>query len=82
MNHMSDEPESTDPSRRQFLNRISTGAAAAGISLESTKTAFAQSVKPIADAAKNWRVDEGYWEKIRKQFLLEDGFAVGVISAA
>jgi len=72
---MNDEPESTDPSRRQFLNRMAAGAAAAGVSFEATKAAFAQSVQPIAEAAQTWRVDEGYWERIRQQFLLEDGFA-------
>ena len=72
---MTDEPDSTDPSRRQFLNRMAAGAAAAGVSFETTKAAFAQSVQPIGDAAKTWRVDEGYWERIRRQFLLEDGFA-------
>ncbi len=71
---MSDELAS-DPSRRQFLNRMAAGAAAAGVSFEAVKTAFAQSVQPIAEAARHWRVDDGYWEKIRQQFLLEPGFA-------
>ncbi len=72
---MIDEPESTDPSRRQFLNRVAAGAAAAGVSFEAAKAAFAQSVQPIAEAAQNSRGEEAYWEKIRQQFLLEEGFA-------
>ena len=72
---MSDEPESIDPSRRQFLNRLTAGAAATGISYEATKAAFAQSVRPIADSSNASRADRGYWDRIRREFLLEEGFA-------
>ena len=72
---MMEDPESVDPSRRQFLNRIVGGAAITTLTFDGVKAAFAQSVRPIADASKDWRVDEGYWEKIRQQFLLDEGFA-------
>jgi isopenicillin-N epimerase len=49
---------------------LSTAAA-----LTQLKTAFAQSMKEIGTPGKAWRNDEGYWGKIRKQFLLEEGLA-------
>src|SRR5215510_1012660 len=65
-----------DPSRRQLLNQVLCGAAtSAALTFEGVKHAFAQSVQPIAEAGKALRVDEGYWEKIREQFLLDEGFA-------
>ena len=70
-----EEPESADPSRRQFLNRIVGGAAITTLTFDGVKAAFAQSLQPIAEASNDWRMDEGYWEKIRQQFLLDEGFA-------
>ena len=43
------------------------------------KKGFARTIEPlgIASAAQpaDWREDGGYWAKVRKQFMLEDGFA-------
>jgi selenocysteine lyase/cysteine desulfurase len=52
-------------SRRNFIAR--SGAAFA--SLAAVKAAFADTVKQLAA----WNTDEGYWGKIRNNFLLEKG---------
>jgi selenocysteine lyase/cysteine desulfurase len=66
-------------SRRSFFQGIARGSAIAACTLTEVKMAFAQSVQKLAgDAAKShdaWGTDGGYWEKVRKQFMLEDGFA-------
>ncbi len=67
-----------DVSRRSFFNGIVKGAALAG-TLTEVKSAFAQSVQKLAgDSSKihaGWESDDGYWAKVRGQFMLEDGFA-------
>ncbi len=60
---------SRDPleqSRRGFL-----GAGAAIASLAAAKSAFAATVEDV----RLWQVDKGYWEKVRKQFLLTAGLS-------
>jgi selenocysteine lyase/cysteine desulfurase len=52
-------------SRRKFIAR--TGVAFA--SLAAVKAAFADTVKQLA----SWKIDDGYWGKIREKFLLEEG---------
>jgi len=54
--------------RRTFM----TQSGAAFASVAAIKTAFAETVKHLAPAGQ---IDDGYWEKIRKKFLLEDGLA-------
>jgi isopenicillin-N epimerase len=55
-----------EQSRRKFLARSGVGLA----SLAAAGTAFADALK---DAS--WRVDDGYWGKIQKQFLVDEEFA-------
>src|SRR5215813_11828352 len=66
-------------SRRSFFQGIARGSAIAACTLTEVKTVFAQSVQKLAGDAANahdaWGTDGGYWEKVRKQFMLEDGFA-------
>lgn len=66
-------------SRRNLLRRLSGGSAAAAASLAQVRAAFAQSVQQVRSAGEpmpaNWREDGGYWGKVRKQFMMEDGFA-------
>lgn len=57
-------------SRRGFLRGFKAGASAA-VTLAGIKTALAQSVQWTAD----WKVDRGYWEKVRNDFHIEKGFA-------
>ncbi|HUQ90285.1 MAG TPA: aminotransferase class V-fold PLP-dependent enzyme [Bryobacteraceae bacterium] len=66
-----------DSSRRGFLRGFSGGSSvAAAASLLQAKAAFAQSVKDLGKSyQEDWREDGGYWAKVRKQFLMEDGFA-------
>jgi selenocysteine lyase/cysteine desulfurase len=52
-------------SRRNFIAR--SGLAFA--SLSAVKAAFADTVKQLAA----WKMDDGYWGKIRDKFLLEEG---------
>jgi hypothetical protein len=54
--------------RRTFM----TQSGAAFASVAAIKTAFAETVKHLAPPRQ---IDDGYWEKIRKNFLLEDGLA-------
>ena len=68
-----------DVSRRSFFNRTVSGTAVAAGTLTQAKAVFAQSVKGLTSAAKQPRpggeTDDGYWAKVRSQFVLEDGFA-------
>src|SRR6478672_2536194 len=54
--------------RRLFAH---TGAAFASIA--AVKAAFGATVKEITADTPAWHTDEGYWGKMRKHFLLEDG---------
>ncbi len=64
-------------SRRHFFQQFA-GASAALTTLTQVKAAFAQSAQAVRQAAgasrEDWRVDEGYWAKVRKRFMLEKGF--------
>src|SRR5881397_2782028 len=61
-------------SRRSFLH-AAAGAGAAALSLDGVKAEFARSLAEIGAAPDSGKVDDGYWRKIREQFLLEEGFA-------
>ena len=65
-------------SRRNFLS-TAAGSAAALSALAQTKAAFAQTLRSVASpregAAAVATDDGGYWAKVRKQFMLEEGFA-------
>jgi isopenicillin-N epimerase len=58
-------------SRRNFVAK--SGAALA--TLATIKHTFADTVSQLAAQSAAWRTDEGYWEKIRKKFLLEGDLA-------
>jgi selenocysteine lyase/cysteine desulfurase len=58
-------------SRRQFFTQSSSVFAA----LTAIKASFAESLSDLAVPAKGWLVDEGYWGKIRRKFMLEQGLA-------
>src|SRR5258708_29261073 len=65
-------------SRRSFFNGVVTGSALAAGTLTEVKTAFAQSVQKLTEPHKShsgWETDDGYWAKVRSQFMLEEGFA-------
>ncbi|MGH9934808.1 MAG: aminotransferase class V-fold PLP-dependent enzyme, partial [Blastocatellia bacterium] len=66
--------EQAELSRRRFLAAAGS-AAAVGLTLESVKSAYAQSLKGLTGDIDTWKVDEGFWGKIRSEFLLEEGFA-------
>jgi selenocysteine lyase/cysteine desulfurase len=63
----------SDISRRHWLGRFIGGAAAA-TTLTQVKQSYAAAMQAVAPLP-NWRNDDGYWEKVRKQFMLEPGFA-------
>ena len=69
----------SEVSRRSFFNGIIGGSAALATTLTQVKTAFAQQVQTLAPGAKHahggWEADEGYWAKVRKQFMMEENFA-------
>ena len=66
---MPDDP--LEYSRRKFVAH--SGSALA--TLAAVKAAFADAVGQLAPPSAAWRTDEGYWEKIRNKFMLEEGFA-------
>src|SRR5262249_46327876 len=66
---MVDDP--IEYSRRKFV--ASSGSMFA--TLAAIKTAFAQTVSQLPAPGPGWRSDEGYWDKIRQKFMLEDGLA-------
>ena len=39
------------------------------------KSAFASAIKQLATGAEDWRLDGGYWAKVREQFVMPEGFA-------
>ncbi|HEY3940018.1 MAG TPA: aminotransferase class V-fold PLP-dependent enzyme [Bryobacteraceae bacterium] len=43
--------------------------------LAAVKIAFADTLRQVAAPKEAWRNDEGYWDRIRKEFMLEDGLA-------
>jgi hypothetical protein len=69
----------SEVSRRSFFQNVACGSAVAACTLTEVKSAFAQSVQKLAGDAAGIRggleTDGGYWEKVRKQFMLEEGFA-------
>lgn len=65
-------------SRRLFLNKIIGSSALTASTLTEVKAAFAKSLQPLGDsnaAHLGGDTDEGYWDKIRKQFLLQEDLA-------
>jgi hypothetical protein len=61
-------------SRRHWLRGFMGGSAAAATTLTQVKQSFAAALQAVAPP-EGWRHDDGYWEKVRNQFLLEPGFA-------
>lgn len=74
MTPQTDTPEGRF-SRRGFLGRLAGGSTAAVVGLADTRVAFARSLESLRVIGPDGLGDGGYWEKIRKQFMLEDGFA-------
>ena len=62
-------------SRRRFLGRLVGGSTAAAIGLTEARASFAMTLQSIRSAGGGRPDDGGYWEKVRKHFILEDGFA-------
>ena len=64
-------------SRRRFLGRLAGGSAAAVVGLAEARTSLAATLQSLrtADTGAGRPDDGGYWEKVRKHFILEDGFA-------
>ena len=58
-------------SRRNWL-RFLGGSAVAASTLTQVKQAYAAQPQAVAPR-ESWAYDDGYWEKVRKQFMLEDG---------
>jgi len=67
-----------DVTRRSMLGTLARGSAVAA-ALAEVKKGFARTIEPLSSASAaqpaDWREDGGYWAKVRKQFMLEEGFA-------
>jgi selenocysteine lyase/cysteine desulfurase len=62
-------------SRRDFLGRVAGGSTAAALGLADTRAVFARTLQSVRAAGADGPGDSGYWERVRKQFMLEEGFA-------
>jgi selenocysteine lyase/cysteine desulfurase len=64
-------------SRRNFFNGMFGASALTASTLTEVKVAFAQSVQKLSEhkPRNGWDSDDGYWAKVREQFMLEPGFA-------
>ena len=64
-------------SRRSFFNGMFGASALTATTLTEVKMAFAQSVQTLGEhkPRNGWDSDDGYWAKVRDQFMLEPGFA-------
>lgn len=61
--------------RRSLLNGAAGGSAAAITSLLQVKQSFAAAAKAVGLPSGDARYDDGYWAKVRKQFMMDEGFA-------
>jgi selenocysteine lyase/cysteine desulfurase len=61
-------------SRRSFLGKAAPVTATAGFSYSGIRAAFAQSVMPLT-TWRGWNVDDGFWDKVRREFRIEEGLA-------
>jgi isopenicillin-N epimerase len=65
-------------SRRSFFHKFAGGSALAVTTLSQVKETFAQALHEVGKAVEtrgeDRRQDGGFWEKVRKQFMLEKGF--------
>ena len=62
-------------SRRNFLGQAAPAAVLAGATFSGVRAAFAQAVRPLAGPMQGWKVDDGYWDKVRREFRIEEGLA-------
>jgi selenocysteine lyase/cysteine desulfurase len=65
-------------SRRIFFHNLARTSAVAAGTLTEVKTTLAQSLQKLAGDSHDhggFETDFGYWAKIRKQFMMEEGFA-------
>jgi isopenicillin-N epimerase len=62
-------------SRRGFLESWSRAVPAVTLTFAGVKNAVAQATREIAELPQSWNTDEGYWGKIRDNFLLEKQLA-------
>jgi isopenicillin-N epimerase len=66
-------------SRRNFLRTAGFSSAAVLTEIARTKTGLAQELQKIAGKSgtgtTQWDEDGGYWAKVRKHFMLEEGFS-------
>ena len=69
----------SEVSRRSFFSGALGGSAVVASTLTQAKVAFAQSIQGLSADAKHARAgletDDGYWAKVRKHFMMEEGFA-------
>lgn len=61
--------------RRRFFSQFVGRTAVAMTALAQAKKAFAQSLDGVRESGEDWHLDDGYWAKVRNQFMLEEGFA-------
>ena len=62
--------------RRGFLRSLLARSTAVSLAtLGQVKTGFAQSMDKLREVGSDWKEDDGYWGKVRGQFMLEKGLA-------
>lgn len=62
-------------SRRDFIGRLTGAGTVAAVSLSDTRDAFARTLESLRNLDSDTRDDGGYWERVRRYFILDEGFA-------
>lgn len=63
-------------SRRSMFTALGRTSALAAATITEVKSAFAQSMQKLSTTPHTgWQSDDGYWAKVRAEFLMEDGFS-------
>ena len=63
-------------SRRSMFTGVARTTAFAAATITEVKSAFAQSMQKLSTMPHTgWQTDDGYWAKVRAEFMMEEGFS-------
>lgn len=61
--------------RRSFFKKSFTAGIPLLVGIQQAKASFSQSLESFGSPSESWHFDDGYWEKVRNQFMIEDNLA-------